>query len=205
MHALQPCDVGAFGPLAQSWKCIVTLASQSLIGISKANFLAYYHTARSEAFKPTTIQSAFHKTGIWPLDGHAIPQSAFEPSKNTTMQAAQPLPVQLPSILSPIPTPTPTPIMSAMTAETLEHDDVMLGERSGGEDVDKEEPTQQYHIEVPNPLPGTALHQALQAENAMPHDIIVQAGIALEQDFAQMKLMELENERLRKSAFEKKE
>ena len=38
----------------------------------------------------------------------------------------------------------------------------------------------------------------------MLHDIIVQAGIALEQDFAQMKLMELENERLRKSAFEKK-
>ena len=25
-HALQPCDVGAFGPLAQSWKRVVTLA-----------------------------------------------------------------------------------------------------------------------------------------------------------------------------------
>ena len=58
------------------------------------------------------------------------------------MQAAQPLPVQLTSILSLIPTPTPTPIMSATTAETLEHDDVTLGERSGGEDVDEEKPTQ---------------------------------------------------------------
>jgi len=37
----------------------------------------------------------------------------------------------------------------------------------------------------------------------MLRDIITQAGIALEQDFAQMKLMELENERLRKRAFEK--
>ena len=58
-HALQPCDVGAFGPLAQSWKRVVTLASQSLIPITKANFLSYYHTARSEGLKPTTIQSAF--------------------------------------------------------------------------------------------------------------------------------------------------
>jgi hypothetical protein len=37
----------------------------------------------------------------------------------------------------------------------------------------------------------------------MLRDIIAQAGVALEQDFAQMKLMELENERLRKCAFEK--
>ncbi len=94
--------------------------------------------------------------------------------------------------------------MSATMAKTLEHDDVTLGERSGSKDIDEEEPTQQYHIEVPKPLPGTASCQALQAENAMLRDIIMQAGIALEQDFAQMKLMELENKRLRKCAFEKK-
>ena len=34
-HALQPCDVGVFGPLAQSWKRVVTLASQSLIAIRR--------------------------------------------------------------------------------------------------------------------------------------------------------------------------
>ena len=146
----------------------------------------------SKAFKPTMIQSAFCKTGIWPLDQDTIPQSAFEPLKNTTTQTAQPLLPQLPSILSLIPTPTPTPIMSAATANMLEHDDITLGERSGGKDIDEEEPTQQYHIEVPQLLPGTVSHQVLQAENAMLHDIIAQAGIALEQDFAQMKLMELE-------------
>jgi hypothetical protein len=71
-HALQPCDVGAFGPLAQSWKREVTLASQSLIAIRKDNLLAYYHAARVlTALKTTTIQSAFRKTGIWPiLDRH---------------------------------------------------------------------------------------------------------------------------------------
>jgi hypothetical protein len=60
-----------------------------------------------------------------------------------------------------------------------------------------------YHIEVPPPLPGTSSRQALRAENMMLRDIIVQAGIALEEDYAQMKLMDLENERLRKRAFQK--
>lgn len=58
-HALQPCDAGAFGPLAQSWKHVITFASQSLIAIKKNNLLHYYHAARVEALKLTTIQSAF--------------------------------------------------------------------------------------------------------------------------------------------------
>ncbi|KAK0505510.1 DDE superfamily endonuclease-domain-containing protein [Armillaria luteobubalina] len=44
-HALQPCDVGAFGPLAQCWKRVVTMASQSVIAITKDNLLSYYHKA----------------------------------------------------------------------------------------------------------------------------------------------------------------
>jgi hypothetical protein len=72
------------------------------------------------------------------------------------------------------------------------------------ESQDNEEETmEQYHIEVPPPLPGTASRQALRAENLILRDIIVQAGIALEEDYVQMKLMDLENERLRKRAFEK--
>jgi hypothetical protein len=202
-HALQPCDVGAFGPLAQSWKREVTLASQSLIAIRKDNLLAYYHAARVTALKTTTIQSAFRKTGIWPLDRCAIPLSAFEPSKTTTAQAAQPLPAHLPSILVPTPTPTPTP--SAAASTTLHHDALMLETTPVEElsDDDEEEPMERYHIEVPPPLPGTSSRQALRAENMMLRDIIVQAGIALEEDYAQMKLMDLENERLRKRAFGK--
>jgi len=98
----------------------VTLASQSLIAIRKDNLLVHYHTARSSAFKPTTIQSAFRKTGIWPLDRHVIPLSSFELSKNTTIQAAQPLPAHLPSILIPTPIQTPTPSVAEVT--TLHRD-----------------------------------------------------------------------------------
>jgi hypothetical protein len=202
-HALQPCDVGAFGPLAQSWKREVTLASQSLIAIRKDNLLVYYHAARINALKTTTIQSAFRKTRIWFLDRLAIPLSAFEPSKTTTTQAAQPLPARLPSILVPTPTPTPTP--SAAGTATL-HDDAVMLEMTPVEelsDEEDEEPMERYHIEVPPPLPGTSSRQALRTENMMLRDIIIQAGVALEEDYAQMKLMDLENERLRKRAFEK--
>ena len=188
-HALQPCDVGAFGPLAQSWKRVVILASQSLISIRKDNLLSYYHTARSEALKPMTIQSAFRKTGIWPLNRHSIPLSAFEPSKNTTTEAAQPLPAHLPSILVPTPNPTPSPSAAVQVEDPL-HDE-------------PEEPMERYHIEVPPPLPGTSSRQALRGENMMLRDIIRQAGIALEEDYAQMKLMDFENERLRKQIFAK--
>ena len=209
-HALQPCDVGAFGPLAQSWKRVVTLASQSLIAIKKDNLLFHYHTARIEALKPTTIQSAFRKTGIWPVNREVIPLEAFEPSKNTTTQAAQPLSAHLPSILVPTPTPTPTPtpiptpIPTPTPSAALHHDDAdTLAEMDTEGLLNEEEPMERYHIEVPPPIPGTSSQQALRAENMMLRDIITQAGIALEEDYAQMKLMDLENERLRKRAFEK--
>ena len=62
---------------------------------------------------------------------------------------------------------------------------------------------QWYHIEVPPLLPGTSSQQELRAENTMLQNIIKQAGIALEEDFVQMKFMDLENKRLRKKVFEK--
>jgi len=159
-HALQPCDVSAFGPLAQSWKQVVTTASQSLIAIRKDNLLIHYHTARVAALKPMTIQSAFRKTGIWPLDCYAIPLSAFEPSKNTTTQDAQPLPAHLPSILVPTPTqtPIPTPSPSAATTTILRHDAEMPAQSPAPEGLsdDDEEPIERYHIEVPPPLLGTS-------------------------------------------------
>jgi hypothetical protein len=205
-HALQPCEVGAFGPLALSWKHEVTLTSQSLIAIRKDNLIAHYHTARIQAFKTTTIQSAFRKTGIWTLDCHAIPLSAFEPSKNMTMQSVQPLPAHLPSILVPTPThiPIPTPTPSAAMEAALCPDVNILGEALVEELLDEDkEPMERYHINVPPPLPGTSSRKDLRAENKMLLDIITQAGISLEEDYAQMKLMDLENEWLRKQVFEK--
>lgn len=189
---------------------MVTHASQSLIAIKKDNLLLHYHTAHVEALKPTTIQSAFRKTGIWPVNHEVIPLEAFEPSKNTTTQAAQPLSAHLPSILVPTPTPTPTPtpiptpIPTPTPSATLHCDDAdALAEIDTEGLLNEEEPMERYHIEVPPPIPGTLSWQALRAENMMLRDIIMQAGIALEEDYVQMKLMDLENERLWKRAFEK--
>lgn len=109
-HALQPCNMGRFRPLVWSWKRVVTLASQSLIAIRKGNLLAHYHTAHVASLNMTTIWSAFQGAGIWLLDCHTIPLSAFKPSKTNTTQSAQPLPVHLSSIL--VPTPPPTPILT---------------------------------------------------------------------------------------------
>ncbi|KAJ3865267.1 hypothetical protein EV359DRAFT_18663, partial [Lentinula novae-zelandiae] len=66
-HALQPCDVGVFGPLASSWKALTSL-SRKYIVIDKYNLLRHYATAREKAFKTTTIAAAFHKTGIHPFN-----------------------------------------------------------------------------------------------------------------------------------------
>ncbi len=151
IHTLQPCDVGTFGPLSQSWKQVVTLASHSLTMIKKENLLTHYHATHTEALKPATIQSAFQKTGIWPLNHQAIPVSAFKPSKNTMTQAAQPLPIHLPSILVPTPIQTPTPSPTPSIASF--HDTNTPGDLSPSEE---EELVEQYHIEVPLPLPGTA-------------------------------------------------
>lgn len=90
-HALQPCDVGVFSPLSTSWKTLVNRLTHDGIAVSKFNFLTHYHTARVKAFKPSTILSAFAKSGIWPINPHAIPLDAFEPAKNTTTQAAMPV------------------------------------------------------------------------------------------------------------------
>ncbi|KDQ53044.1 hypothetical protein JAAARDRAFT_99261, partial [Jaapia argillacea MUCL 33604] len=67
-HALQPCDVGVFGPLAQSWKSEVNKSGREQIRISKDNILIFYKTACDRALKPSTVISAFAKTGIWPFN-----------------------------------------------------------------------------------------------------------------------------------------
>ena len=101
-HVLQPCDVGVFGPLSKLWKAQVNKASRANITINKTNLLFYYSQARSEAFKPSMIQSSFSKTGIFPFNPDAIDQAVFELSKNTTTKSSQPLPTQLPSFLLPL-------------------------------------------------------------------------------------------------------
>ena len=136
--------------------------------------LLYYHKAWTIALKSTTIKSVFQKTGIYPFNGNDIPLSAFEPAKNTTTQAAQPLPAQLPSILVPTPDPsTATSVAATLTPNTTSATSAAPSSLSLDLDVDPngtdptppaaEEPRmmQQYHIEVPPPLLHSASHCAL--------------------------------------------
>lgn len=108
-HALQPCDSCVFSPLATAWKAWVTWASQCLIPINKYTLLEHYSAAREKAMKEKTIHSAFRTTGMHPFNRHALPASAFEPSKHTTTQFSQPLPARLPVGLIPINPPDPPP------------------------------------------------------------------------------------------------
>jgi len=166
---------------------------------------------------------------IYPLDCNAVPLSAFEPAKNTITQATQPLPAMLPSLL--ILTPAPSPAVSAAPGPSphvsvsasasaddasapVDHDGANPGApescpadpiaSTADDEVRTEpEPRQQYHIDVPPPLPHSASCRALQEENKMLQDILEQAGVVLEQDYAQMKLMDLQNEWLCQKAFTK--
>jgi hypothetical protein len=103
----------------------------------------------------------------------------------------------------PIPTPilTPTPSAAAnapsCNADTLTQEpfDELLDE--------EEKPVEWYYIDVLPLLSGTSYWKDLRAKNMMLWDIIRQAGNALEEGYAQMKLMDLENTWLKKQLLEK--
>ena len=58
-HALQPCNVACFGPLASAWKSEVNSASVGYVGITKQNLLVFYAKARECALKKSTIIAIF--------------------------------------------------------------------------------------------------------------------------------------------------
>jgi len=112
-HALQPCDVGVFSPLAAAWRSEVSAMQSNGEGVTRQNFLQVYARARNRAVTPHNIQTAWCKTGLHPLDHTAIPDEACAPAENTTTQAALPeLYLDIPTIgyskFSVAPTPLPT-------------------------------------------------------------------------------------------------
>jgi hypothetical protein len=118
-HCLQPCNIGVFGPLASCWKAEVNKASRKNIAIMKYNLPEIYSQARDRAFTQTTIQSAFRKTGIYPFDPSMIEETAFSPALNMTMQAAQPVPTSLPTLLIEVATKNTPP--SSMASRHIHH------------------------------------------------------------------------------------
>ena len=208
-HRLQPCDVGVFGPLNSTWKAEVNKASSEWIPIRKDNLLSYYLRAREKAFTGGTIQSAFHKTGIWPFDRDAIEDDAFAPALNTTTQSAQPIPTTIPDLLVAVTTPTVSASASAATPSTpsistLPDSSAATSTASTPEAEDASDAEVKYVMaNMPVALLVTASRDALTAQNTELRYLLDRCCSQMQRDFALKKLMDKENERLRKQLFDK--
>ncbi|KJZ70720.1 hypothetical protein HIM_09904 [Hirsutella minnesotensis 3608] len=72
-HVLQPLDVVVFQPLKHYHaKALDVMIRGGLVSITKTEFLSCIQQVRLQAFRPTTIQSAFRKTGIWPINSQIV-------------------------------------------------------------------------------------------------------------------------------------
>lgn len=72
-HLLQPLDIGCFAVLKRSYSRLVE--NQARAGynhIDKLDFLAAYPQARTEAFKPETIQNSFAAAGLVPINADRV-------------------------------------------------------------------------------------------------------------------------------------
>jgi len=65
-HKLQPLDVRVFGPLQRAYAAEVDAVISTGQTMTKYNVISTYMMARSQAFKPEMVWSAFAKTGIHP-------------------------------------------------------------------------------------------------------------------------------------------
>ena len=205
-HALQPCDVGVFSPLSNSWKTIVNKCSREGIPITKRNFLQYYHAARIKAFKPSTIISAFAKSGIWPLNRTAIPAEAYEPAKATTTQAAMPVPASLAPLLEPIDEDLESIQISATTATSNRPSSPTSTGTSStlASDASSSTRSTRYRITgIPPDLRHTASRADLRNQIAQLRAVLGKVKDQLEHDHALKILMEQENQRLRQILYHK--
>ncbi|OWT42328.1 DDE superfamily endonuclease domain-containing protein [Pochonia chlamydosporia 170] len=72
-HILQPLDVAVFQPLKHYHaKALDIMVRDGLVHIGKLEFLSCIGNVRDQAFKESTIRSAFKKTGIHPFNPQAV-------------------------------------------------------------------------------------------------------------------------------------
>ncbi|CAK5274984.1 unnamed protein product, partial [Mycena citricolor] len=72
-HKLQPLDVGVFGPFSRAWteKCD-DVVDDTTKEMPKEDFVKHYMDVRRQTFKPATIQTAFRKSGLFPINRAAF-------------------------------------------------------------------------------------------------------------------------------------
>jgi hypothetical protein len=210
-HALQPCDVGAFGPLESAWRSEVTAMSRASQPIFKNNLLAAYARARLRAMTNPVVRSAWLKTGIWPTDITRIPTAAYEPAKITTTAAAQPLPTIVSDLLEPATPPpgSPSPSPSASTL-MLDHSTSTAISSATGltalSSVTAASSASQFRpgfVGQPAPMGGWPSRDRLQSHCDALQALLDRAREQVEADHAQKLLMDRENARLRSLLFQK--
>ena len=78
-HALQLMDVSVFGPMKTVWRNILPKFYQDskAAGVTKGSFCVLLNQLWAQSFtsKPQNLVKGFKKTGLYPVDMHAIPQS----------------------------------------------------------------------------------------------------------------------------------
>ena len=170
----------------------MTAASRDNIPIRKHNVIAYYSRAREKAFTLKTIKNSFRKTGIWPIDPNVIEDDAFAPALNTTTEAAQPVPASIPECVVVVPSkaPTSTPDASPVVSVATTSSD-------GTTATD----TVTFTIKVLKKLGPRATVEALRKQNDKLRYLLDQACYQMQKDHAFKKLMDSENERLRKQLY----
>jgi hypothetical protein len=95
-HVLQGLDVACFAAFKVYWSQETTkFTAENNQKVSRDNILTPLSAAYNRAFIPSTIMSAFRKTGVWPLDPTAIDPELVAPSQESSLSTH--LPVPLPS------------------------------------------------------------------------------------------------------------
>lgn len=117
-HKLQPCDVGVFGPLKTAYReQVEQLFRGGANTVGKQHFTLLYDRARTTAFTPENIKSAWRKAGLFPFDPDRVLRGMRHPSTGMltvpSASAARSAPVS--SLVEDIPlTPTTSEALTWM-------------------------------------------------------------------------------------------
>ena len=81
-HILQPLDVGCYGPFQRIYHILShKLMRQTYAAITKDNICQIACKAYTKSLSSENLQSAFRRTGIFPLDREAIPKKSMVPAE----------------------------------------------------------------------------------------------------------------------------
>jgi len=91
-HALQPLDVGCFGPFKGCYynKCNLVMAQHRGRVITRYDMAELSGKAHLKTLTPINIVSVFRKSGVVPLDRSQIPPEIVRPSETFKKNKPQP-------------------------------------------------------------------------------------------------------------------